>query len=79
MVVALVCDKIRKRKQEVSALDDDEARQRKRREAAERALAEAEERRKQSAPELPKELGRRKGLEPTRYGDWEKKGIVSDF
>lgn len=78
MVVARVCDKIRKRKQDVSALDD-EALQRKRREAAERALAEAEERRKQPAPELPKELGRRKGPEPTRYGDWEKKGIVSDF
>jgi hypothetical protein len=79
MVVARRCDKIRKRKQEVSALDDDEALQRKRKEAAERALAEAEERRKQNAPELPKELGRRKGPEPTRYGDWEKKGIVSDF
>ena len=26
-----------------------------------------------------KEIGGRKGLEPTRYGDWEKKGIVSDF
>ncbi|MDC1255277.1 DUF1674 domain-containing protein, partial [Paracoccaceae bacterium] len=29
--------------------------------------------------ELPKELGGRNGPEPTRYGDWEKKGIVSDF
>jgi hypothetical protein len=28
---------------------------------------------------LPPELGGRKGPEPTRYGDWEKKGIVSDF
>lgn len=26
-----------------------------------------------------KEIGGRKGLEPTRYGDWEVKGIVSDF
>ncbi|MGY8985107.1 MAG: DUF1674 domain-containing protein [Sphingomonadales bacterium] len=26
-----------------------------------------------------KELGGPKGLEPTRYGDWERKGIVSDF
>jgi hypothetical protein len=51
-----------------------------RKEAAERALAEAEARRQieQTAP-LPKELGHRKGPEPTRYGDWEKKGIVSDF
>lgn len=27
----------------------------------------------------PKETGGPKGLEPTRYGDWERKGIVSDF
>jgi hypothetical protein len=53
---------------------------RRRKEAAERALAEAEARRRE-APEkrLPKEAGNRKGPEPTRYGDWEKKGIVSDF
>ena len=31
-------------------------------------------------PENPaKELGGRKGLEPTRYGDWEVRGIASDF
>jgi len=30
-------------------------------------------------PDLPKELGGRKGPEPTRYGDWEKDGITSDF
>lgn len=29
--------------------------------------------------ELPKEIGGRKGPEPTRYGDWEKGGICSDF
>jgi hypothetical protein len=54
--------------------------ERRRKEAAERALAEAEARRKagEKAP-LPKEVGARKGPEPTRYGDWEKKGIVSDF
>jgi len=28
---------------------------------------------------LPKEIGGPKELEPTRYGDWEKKGITSDF
>ncbi|MFD1158846.1 DUF1674 domain-containing protein [Roseovarius aestuarii] len=45
-----------------------------------RALAEAEERRRQTAaPDLPKELGGRKGPEPVRYGDWEKKGITVDF
>ncbi|MDF2231348.1 DUF1674 domain-containing protein [Albimonas sp. CAU 1670] len=49
--------------------------------AAERALAEAEARRKAEAerPPLPPELGGRDGPEPTRFGDWEKKGIVSDF
>ncbi len=50
--------------------------------AAQRALAEAEERRAQEAKNAkpkPKELGGPKGPEPTRYGDWERKGIVSDF
>jgi hypothetical protein len=46
---------------------------------ATRALAEAEARRKLEAKTLPKELGGPKGPEPTRYGDWEKKGITSDF
>ena len=27
----------------------------------------------------PKEVGGRKGLEPTRYGDWEKNGRCIDF
>ena len=49
-------------------------------EAAQRANAEAGARRaKETKKELPPELGGRKGPEPTRYGDWEKKGIVSDF
>jgi hypothetical protein len=53
---------------------------RRRREAAARALAEAEARRQQAQRKpLPREAGNRKGPEPTRYGDWEKKGIVSDF
>jgi len=48
--------------------------------AAQRALAEAEERRKKAAElQLPKELGGRDGPEPVRYGDWEKKGIAVDF
>ena len=48
--------------------------------AAARALAEAQERRRQERPlELPKELGGRDGPEPVRYGDWEKKGIAYDF
>lgn len=49
-------------------------------EAAQRALAEAEERRRTAeAVALPPELGGRKGPEPVRYGDWEKKGIAIDF
>jgi hypothetical protein len=51
-----------------------------RKQAAERALAEAAARRAatQKKP-LPKESGNREGPEPTRYSDWEKKGIASDF
>lgn len=48
--------------------------------AAQRALAEAEARRKATAaPDLPPELGGRDGPEPVRYGDWEKKGLAVDF
>jgi hypothetical protein len=50
------------------------------REAGERAAAEAEARRKAEMLEpMPEELGGQKGPEPTRYGDWEKKGLISDF
>ncbi|MCT4610915.1 MAG: DUF1674 domain-containing protein [Pelagimonas sp.] len=48
--------------------------------AAQRALAEAEERRAKAAEKTqPKELGGRDGPDPARYGDWEKKGIAIDF
>jgi hypothetical protein len=50
--------------------------------AAQRALAEAEARRKAAeanAKPMPKEYQGPKGPEPTRYGDWENKGIASDF
>jgi hypothetical protein len=50
--------------------------------AAERALAEAAARRAEidrKVAERPKELRGRSGPEPTRYGDWETKGIASDF
>lgn len=50
---------------------------------AQRALAEAEERRAKAAAvdtkEGPKEYQGPKGPEPTRFGDWENKGIASDF
>ena len=49
-------------------------------EAGMRARAEADARReKESKDQLPPEQGGPKGPEPTRYGDWERKGIVSDF
>ena len=48
--------------------------------AAERALAEAAARRLERAQsQIPKELAGRAGPDPTRYGDWEVKGIASDF
>jgi hypothetical protein len=48
--------------------------------AAQRALAEAEARRAAAkADSRPKELQGPKGPEPTRNGDWENKGIASDF
>jgi hypothetical protein len=50
--------------------------------AAERALAEAAARRAERdrrSGEAPKEANGRGGLDPTRYGDWEKNGLASDF
>jgi hypothetical protein len=45
---------------------------------ASRALAEAEARR-QITPAKPAAAGAPAGPDPTRYGDWEVKGIASDF
>jgi hypothetical protein len=49
--------------------------------AARRALEEAAARRKAEAhaADTPVELGGPKGPEPTRYGDWEHKGVAVDF
>lgn len=49
--------------------------------AAQRALAEAKARREAAAAEAERETehGGPKGPEPTRFGDWERKGIISDF
>ena len=50
--------------------------------AAQRALAEAQARRAEIDGKLaatPAENGGRGGLEPVRYGDWEIKGLTSDF
>jgi len=53
---------------------------------AQRALAEAEERRRvrdaettTAAAQRAKERGGRAGPDPVRYGDWENGGIASDF
>ncbi|TPK40626.1 DUF1674 domain-containing protein [Mesorhizobium sp. B2-5-3] len=61
---------------------DDEARLKTLTPAAHRALEEAaarreDYRRKEAA--VPKEVGGRGGKEPGRYGDWEIKGLTSDF
>ena len=47
--------------------------------AARRALQEAETRRAHSKPAPPREFNGRGGLDPVRYGDWEVKGLASDF
>lgn len=50
--------------------------------AARRALAEAEARRAEALQReaaLPKEIGGRGGNDPARYGDWEVKGLATDF
>lgn len=48
--------------------------------AAIRALEEADERRKgEKLSDNPKEIGGRDGPDPVRFGDWETKGIISDF
>lgn len=51
-------------------------------EIAKRALKEAQARREardKEAQNGPKEIDGRKGPDPARYGDWENKGIASDF
>lgn len=48
--------------------------------AARRALNEADRRHREATPlDLPPERGGRDGPEPIRFGDWERKGITSDF
>ena len=50
--------------------------------AARRALQEAQSRRiarKGTSETRPREVNGRQGPEPVRYGDWENKGIASDF
>jgi hypothetical protein len=65
-----------------TAIGHDEAATKRLSPAAERALKEAEARRREYRDReaaLPKEIGGRGGAEPGRYGDWEVKGLASDF
>jgi hypothetical protein len=47
--------------------------------AALRALKEAAARRAELKPASPREFNGRGGPDPVRYGDWEVKGLASDF
>ena len=50
--------------------------------AAQRALAEAAERRRlaqEAKAEAPREINGRGGLDPSRFGDWEIDGRAVDF
>lgn len=42
-------------------------------------VGDSDSSREREQPALPKEIGGREGLEPTRYGDWEKNGRCIDF
>ena len=71
---------------EVPKQTADEEVKRRIREGGERARAEAEARKKAAARDhpaggaaLPKEVSGRAGPDPARYGDWEVKGVASDF
>ena len=60
--------------------DANDQREARRRAAAARALKEAEERRaSRTEVERDRELGGRAGPDPVRHGDWENRGIASDF
>jgi hypothetical protein len=48
-------------------------------EPAKKARAVSTEQLKQAAAGKVPEIGGPEGPEPTRYGDWERKGIASDF
>jgi hypothetical protein len=50
------------------------------REAGRRASAESQARHAAERPSpAQKEIGGADGPDPTRYGDWERKGVASDF
>ncbi len=47
--------------------------------SSEKDPAQTANRRPEAEPPRPAEYGGPKGPEPTRYGDWERKGICTDF
>ncbi len=71
----------------MSQLSDEEIKRRKRlSDVARRALEEADARREEDEERLraletarENEEGGPKAIEPTRFGDWERKGIAYDF
>ena len=61
-------------------MSDDEKKTALKKQAQANALAEAKARRAAHIVEKrASESGGQEGPEPTRYGDWEKDGIISDF
>ena len=61
-------------------MSDDEKKTALKKQAQANALAEAKARRAAHVVEKrASESGGQEGPEPTRYGDWEKDGIISDF
>lgn len=64
-----------------AAADDDVRGKDLRRQAEEKAEKAGEKWRREAEArgEVEKEIGGPKGLEPTRYGDWEKAGRCFDF
>lgn len=64
----------------ISDMSDDEKKTALKKQAQANALAEAKARRAAHVVEKrASESGGQEGPEPTRYGDWEKDGIISDF
>ncbi|MBS3647891.1 DUF1674 domain-containing protein [Pseudaminobacter sp. 19-2017] len=64
------------------ASDSDDAARKELAPAARRALEEAAARRVEREARvgaMPREVGGRGGEEPVRYGDWEVKGLATDF
>ncbi|WP_371822174.1 DUF1674 domain-containing protein [Martelella soudanensis] len=66
---------------EIPAEEPDALRRENLPEPAKRALAEAEERRRdaENTRKAATEVGGRGGLDPARFGDWEIKGRAIDF